>query len=287
MINTKGFFILVSTLAMILPASSAIAGGVLKSRLDCIESLASFSQKGPSTSFKFLEKVKDVSLLEFSAAIIGMDKRKNLMTLPTTRNGERGLYLFSDEGSFWHPLPKLRKKGEFLPQYLKVENNQISKSPLYLIYYDGVESTGAEYSNKSVSLHLNKSDIEAYAPIVNIQTTAIQDSESEKAFLNNYKLQLSKIQNVYERSNELKNASQKKQFTEKLKAALGSCTDSLKKSGDKEYLELIKAASEEFKTALTSTEKEIKTINDSSRGSIKEKRAAVEDVLTGSKAVPK
>lgn len=236
------------TSALILISSSAFAEVVLKNRLDCIDSLVPFTQKGSSTSFKFLENVKDMNLKEFSSALIGMDKRKNLMTLPTTRNGERGFYLFSDEGSFWHPLPKLKKKGEFLPQYLKVENLLISKSPLYLTYYDGVESSGAEYSNKSVSLSLKKPGNEDPATYTNMQMIAVKDSESESAFLNNFKGMLNTIHAVKERYSERKNVNDKKEFNEKLNASLNNCSHLLKKSGDKEYLELTNAAVEEFKS---------------------------------------
>lgn len=226
-----------------LTSTSAFAENKIKNRLDCIESLTPYSQKGASTSFKFSENVKAMNLKEFSSALIGFEKKKNLMTLPSTRNGDRGVYLYADDMAFWYKLPKLHKKGEFLPNYLKIENKQIAKSPLYLTYYDGVESTGAEYSNKSVDLSLKPNEASTFTTM---QMSTIQDSESENVFLENFKRLLKSIHSVYERSTENSASTKKKQITEKFKLTLNSCADLFKQSGDKEYLELTQSAAEEL-----------------------------------------
>lgn len=241
--------IVILSACLALTLTPAFAEVVSKNRLDCIESLTPYSQKGASTSFKFVENVKAMNLKEFSSALIGIDKRKNLMTLPSTRNGERGVYLYADDMAFWYKLPKLQKKGEFLPHFLKIENKQIAKSPLFLTYYDGVESTGAEYSNKSVNLSLKNSESSessAAPSFTNMQMAAIQDSESQNALLENFKRLLKSIHHVYGRSTEKSSPKHRKEITEKFRITLNSCADLFKQSGDKEYLELTKSAAEEF-----------------------------------------
>lgn len=225
-----------------------LAETFIKNRLECIHSLTPYAHKGPSSSFTFAENVKDMSVAKFTTALFGRNIQKNLMTLPALRNEERGIYIYSDETSFWYKLPKLKSKGEFMPLYFKIDDVRINKSPVYLTYYDGVESTGKEYGNKSVNLSLKTPTEEEISKYTSMKMSSLQDSQSDVAFAENFKEMLKTIHFVYERNIERSNSIETKKITEKFKSALNNCTNLFLRTNDKEYAELVNLASHEFKS---------------------------------------
>lgn len=241
--------LILSTTFLLLISTSLYADTILKNRLDCTEALSHLARKGSGTSFKFNENVKNMNMKEFTKAVVGVDVQKNLVTIPGTRDGLRGVYLYTNDGTFWHQLPKLQKKGEFLPLNFKIEEKGISKTPLYLTYYDGVESNGNEYSNKSINLSTIKPAKEEINNFKTMPLKALQDQTSKENFNQNFKNILNTMPLVFERETQKVKPNTKKEITEKYKNALDNCALNFKQSNDQEYLELIKSASTLFNSA--------------------------------------
>ena len=158
----------------------------------------------------------------------------------------RGFYLYTDNGPFWYQLPKIIKKGEFKPNFLKIENNEISKTPLYLTYYDGVESSGAEYSNKSVGMTTFSKDLTNLQEFHPASVVGILDGDSNLAFLENYKKLLSTIYPVYLRNIENTSPKKKQEVKDKFKKSLAACEELFKQTHDLDFLNLTKSALTEF-----------------------------------------
>lgn len=229
---------LVIVFAMLLLPNFARADVLNQNRLSCLDSIKGITQKGFSTSFTYSEKVQNMSMKEFALGLVKKETKKNLMILPTKRNGERGFYVYADDSSFWYKLPKLKKNGEFLPLNYQISDKRISKSTLYLTYYDGVESNGMEYSNKSVSLttQVPQEDPKSFAPM---ELKAIQDDASLAAFDENFRHLLSTVDNVRERANQLKSAVERKKMQSNIDDKLNDCLKLFKESKDDSYHKLV------------------------------------------------
>lgn len=220
----------------------AFAEGQFEGRISCYQGLKHDARFTRAKVFNWKESSKIDSLSSYAKALFNKSETKNLLIFPTKRNDERGFYIFTDQGSYWHKLPKLEKAGEMTTLHYVIKNSAISAHPLYITYFDFVEKNGAEYFNKSVTLDTEKPQLATFQDM-----TLAQDYNYgiEDEFKTDLTTMVTSVKDIFENKMRLYPKEIKENMELTLKN-LSHCKEKLTKS-DKSIEDNVNAVSDSIK----------------------------------------
>ena len=219
--------------------------------LSCYKHLKYFHHKSPSKFFDY--KRTGILGTDLTKSILG--KNPGYLTVLPSNNppnsNNRGFFVMSNDGIFWHKFDRTPKKdGKIVQHYLDLKIPGIVKK-IYVGYPDFISKDGSEYGNLNIGISHKKYRGKKYKPVALGQS---QSPETVQLFHNDLIRRINDVPRVFRRHQELAKGRRDRGEpvgslgTElEFVGALEACKENLDSNKHKEVIKAVEDAIEQIK----------------------------------------